>query len=297
MNYIKRKSYSKAIIFLISMVLYADSVPAQNLIINGGFETATVGIPGGTSLPAYPTWLDNWSAVNVDGEFIYDLSYPHSGTGFLSVLQNAGGNPVSTWLGAPWSNGFGYDRAVQIVSVTPSTVYQLQFWARSGAGIRYGGYDEGTVLLQVEQFSPSPDTIGSFTVYTPLAWQQSGYTFTTGSTCTAVAILFSIYDTDAADAWIDDVDLHVGKPTLIHSVSGFNFPSVFPTLFSDELKINSGTEDEVTMVIYDTNAQKIIQKSFTDYTSLNTENISKGIYFYTLRSKNGLIKNGKIVKQ
>jgi hypothetical protein len=297
MNCVKRKKYSKAIIFYVSMLLYADCVQAQNLIINGGFETATVGLPGGTSLPPYPTWLDNWSAVNIDGEFLYDTSLAHTGTGFLSVLQNAGGNPVSPWLGTPFSWNDGYDRAVQIVPVSPFTTYQLQFWVRSGAGLRYGGYDEGTVLAQVEQFSPTPTLVGSCTIYTPPAWQPVFYTFTTGSTCASVAILFSIYDTDNADAWIDDVDLHFAKATSINSVSGSNFSSVHPSLFSDELKINSGTPDEATIVMYDTRSKKVLEKSFTGQTFLNTENISKGIYFYTLQSKNGLMKTGKLVKQ
>lgn len=297
MNIIKRKNYLKEIIICLLPVLNSASLPAQNLIINGGFETATVGIPTGTPLSAYPTWLDNWSAVNVDGEFMYDLSYAHTGTGFLSVLNNQGGNPVAAWLGAPWSTSFGYDRAIQIVPVSPSTAYELQFWVRSGAGLRYGGYDEGDALVQVEQLAPTPDTIVSYSVYTPLAWQQYGFTFITGSTCTSVAILFSIYGTDAGDAWFDDVDLHVGKLTMTNLMSRSVAPSVYPTFFSGELKINSGTSDESTITIYDSNAQKVLQKSFTEGTTLNTESISEGIYFYTLSNKNGLIKNGKLIRQ
>jgi hypothetical protein len=297
MHQIKIKNYSKKIIIYFSFAFYAGSVTAQNLILNGGFETATVGIPTGTPLTPYPTLLDNWSAVNVDGEFMYDLSYAHTGTGFLSVLNNPAGNPVTAWLGAPWAISFGYDRAIQVVPVSQSTLYELQFWLRSGAGIRYSGYDEGTALVQVEQLTPAPDTIVSFSVYTPLAWQQFGFTFITGSTCTSVAILFSIYDTDASDAWFDDVDLHLAKMTTTNPLPRSGAASVYPTFFSAELKINSETGDESTLVIYDSHAQKVFQKLFTGETTLNTETFSKGIYFYSLSSKSGVIKNGKLIRK
>ena len=44
----------------------------QNLILNPGFETAMTGPPIGDPLPPYPNVLDHWTAVNVDGEFIFN---------------------------------------------------------------------------------------------------------------------------------------------------------------------------------------------------------------------------------
>src|ERR1044071_9269282 len=96
-NYILQKIILSTLILI---VIILNSAFSQNLLQNAGFETATVGLPFGTSLPAFPAVLDDWSAVNTDGEFLYDATLPHSGTGFMSVLQNAGANPVTDWLGA-----------------------------------------------------------------------------------------------------------------------------------------------------------------------------------------------------
>jgi hypothetical protein len=40
-----------------------------------------------------------------------------------------------------------------------------------------------------------------------------------------------------------------------------------------------------------------LQQTFTNSISLNTESFSKGVYLYEVRNKNGVIKNGKLVKE
>ena len=271
------------------------NVTAQNLILNGGFETAIVGLPTGTPLPPYPSLLDNWSAVNTDGEFMYDISLAHSGTGFMSMLQNPGGNPAASWLGAPFAGG-GYDRAVQIVNVSPSTSYQLQFWLRSGAGLRYASYDEGTALVQVEEFSPLPATITSFTMYTPLTWTQASVTFVTGSACTSIAVLFSIYDPDASDVWIDEVDLHLSKPTSVNLSSPAETLSVFQNTSSDELNIVSVSSEELYVSLFDVTARIFLRKSFTGDCSIPLKDFPRGVYFYSIINKTGIIRSGRFIK-
>src|SRR6185503_21078158 len=108
-----KSKITSLIYFISSAVILQPAISnSQNLILNGGFETATdVGWPYGNSLTPYPFFTDGWAAVDVDGEFMYSDTLAHTGTGFLSVLQNAGANPVVDWLGI--SSGGGYDRAIQ----------------------------------------------------------------------------------------------------------------------------------------------------------------------------------------
>lgn len=176
----------------------------QNLLLNAGFETATVGMPGGTPIPFYPATLDSWTAANTDGEFIYDLTKAHTGTGFLSVLQNAGANPVTPWTGVHSMSG--YDRAGQVVAVSPATDYQLDFWYKYGDGTRYG-YGAGDLILNIEQTSPSVSPLLSQTIPTTATWQQISISFTTGPTTTEIIVLFSAAGNSNTDIWIDDASL------------------------------------------------------------------------------------------
>lgn len=186
------------------LLLSQASVQAQNLVVNGGFETATVGLPGGTPLPSYPTTLNSWCAVTVDGEYCMDPTRAYAGVGFLSVLQNAGGNPGAPWLGAGVPGG--YDRAAQVLNVAPSTQYTMSVWYRHGDGGRYG-YTVGDMLVQVEQLSPTNAVIVSQQIPMPAAWTYYSINFTTGPAATQIIILYSCIGPGNADLWIDEASV------------------------------------------------------------------------------------------
>jgi hypothetical protein len=276
------------------LLMQAQKAVSQNLILNGDFETATVGLPGGTSLSSYPTFVNNWAAVNVDGEFIYDATLAHTGTGFLSVLQNTGGNPVAPWLGNAGSGG--YDRAIQIINVQPATNYKLQLWLRSGAGLRYPGYDEGTAFIQVEQFAPVSLVMDTFTVYTPANWQQSTFYFTTGSLCTSIALLLSVFDIDAADAWFDDIELTVDESSGLQTNMSANSAVVYPTIFNDQLTIKTSTSGEHTFALFDAMSKIILKQNFINSFTFESKNLAPGIYFYEINNKERNI-TGKVIKK
>lgn len=189
----------------------ARPVGAQELVVNGGFETATVGIPTGTSFPPYPTVLDGWSAVNTDGECIADGELAHSGTGFMSVLNNGDANPGLPWLGAAHVTE-GFDRSAQVVEVAANTEYVLRYWYRGGNGSRFG-YTEGAALVQVEEVAPTFTSLGSRQSNATGTWQRDSITFTTGGLTTQVILLFSAVGTTPTDTWYDDVSLRMKHPT------------------------------------------------------------------------------------
>lgn len=196
----------------IGLFLCTSTGHAQNLILNGGFETATQGVPFGTPVPFYPTTLNNWTATNVDGEFIFDLTRAHSGTGFLSVLQNAGGSPGTYWLGGGSSGG--YDRVGQVVNVTPNTSYTLAFWYRGGDGSRYS-YGQGDLKIHVEQIAPTNVGIANLTTFAGGAWTFFSTTITTGPTATQVIVQFSPQGPTNIDVWVDDVTF--GETAVLES--------------------------------------------------------------------------------
>jgi hypothetical protein len=290
------KSTVTSLVICIGLVLQAAYSSSQNLIQNGGFETATyVGWPSGNSLSAYPTFTNSWAAVDVDGEMMFSDSLAHTGTGFLSVLQNAGANPVVNWLGN--SAGGGFDRAIQLIPVTPSTTYYLSFYMESGNSLRYSGYGSGTTFIQVEQFSPAA-VIDTFMQYTPLTWQQFSYTFITGASCDSIALLFSIVGPAGADAWIDDVELTAQKGSGVNGAETQSEVTIFPTLFTNRLTVQNNPGDESLITIYDAVSKKVVQQNFSGTLSINTQHFASGIYFYEIKKSSGeVLMKGKLVKQ
>ena len=282
-------------LLLIIFIFVANISHSQNLVLNPGFETATVGLPGGTSLSPYPVFVDNWASVTVDGEFMYDLSLAHTGTGFLSVLQNPAGNPQTFWLGS--SGGGGYDRAIQLIPVSPSTTYELSFWSRHGDGLRYSGYAGGDLLVQIEQTLPGNIVIDSFSVFLSSEWQHSVFTFTTGTACTEIALLLSCYAPAAVDAWIDDMDLHPASATGVDNPDQSSGIVIYPNPSTDHFIIKSGTNETLNRIIYDVASRIHVQQSFKGEARISTADFAKGIYLYQIYGQSGFVSQGKLIKE
>jgi hypothetical protein len=71
---------------------------------------------------------------------------------------------------------------------------------------------------------------------------------------------------------------------------------ILPNPFNNFLSITTSDNRLYKITLYDITSRKLLQQSFTNSTSLNTSQLSKAIYIYELRTKNGVIKNGKVVK-
>jgi hypothetical protein len=78
--------------------------------------------------------------------------------------------------------------------------------------------------------------------------------------------------------------------------NGFSYV-MFPNPFSSQININYGSNEQIRIEIYDFLSHNIISQVFTNNTSINTDQLSAGIYFYKLSNEKGLIKSGKIIKE
>jgi gliding motility-associated-like protein len=187
----------------------SNGANVQNLVLNSGFETAINGLPGGDPISAYPNFLNNWTAVNTDGEFIFDSLLASSGFGFLSVLQNANANPSLPWLGSGNTFG-GFDRVAQIINVIPSQNYKLEFKCRSGDGSRYG-YGPGNLIVEIEETLPTNSLITSQVITPTLNWQSFDINFVTGVNTAEIILLFSSQGSSNTDNWIDDINFQLNS--------------------------------------------------------------------------------------
>lgn len=102
-----------------------------------------------------------------------------------------------------------------------------------------------------------------------------------------------------AYALIDDVSL-----TLITGTNSSNeinifetFPTLFPNPVTDKLNVQINNNEQTEIILYDLSSKKLLQQTFTNTITINTEQLAKGMYLYTLRNRNGIIKNGQVIKQ
>ncbi len=75
-----------------------------------------------------------------------------------------------------------------------------------------------------------------------------------------------------------------------------NYTNVFPNPFCNKIEITNEKNESSEIILYDITARKILQQKFISSVSLNTEQLTKGIYLYEVRSGNRLCKKGKLVK-
>lgn len=83
----------------------------------------------------------------------------------------------------------------------------------------------------------------------------------------------------------------VGNTSIENSIS------IFPNPFSNQLTFNLTDNEQTTVSLYDCVGRQVLQHTFTNSTTLNTDQLADGIYFYELHNDNGAVKNGKILKQ
>lgn len=72
---------------------------------------------------------------------------------------------------------------------------------------------------------------------------------------------------------------------------------VFPNPFSNQLIVSHSDNGQATLSLYNFLGQQFLQQALVNSTTINTEQLSNGIYFYELRNNKGVIKTGKVVKQ
>ena len=72
--------------------------------------------------------------------------------------------------------------------------------------------------------------------------------------------------------------------------------TISPNPFTNEITVESSKNETSEIIIYDITSRKTVQKKFSGTAALNTSALPKGIYVYEVRSKNDMLRKGKIIK-
>ncbi len=73
--------------------------------------------------------------------------------------------------------------------------------------------------------------------------------------------------------------------------------SPYPNPFKDMITLQNSSGAFLIFTLYDLAGKQLLQKSFSQSTTLGTDNLSDGIYFFELRNEKEALKKGKILKQ
>lgn len=96
---------------------------------------------------------------------------------------------------------------------------------------------------------------------------------------------------------IDDVSLiQVPCNTGMSGTKPIGMFSIYPNPLNNKLNIDLITNQLSEIILYDISSRKMLQQSFTNSISINTEQLAKGLYLYEIKNKQGIIKQGKVVK-
>ena len=153
----------------------------------------------------------------------------------------------------------------------------------------------GTLDIQWHVFINDMDVNQTPVFYsTDTTWVNYSYIFI--ATNTSLNIGFRVYTTGGSygSGAIDNLSIALLEG-VANAESKINV-LIFPNPFSDNINIHSLNYYPLEIILYDITSRKIMQQEFTNSISLNTEQLEKGIYLYEVRDKNGLCKQGKVVK-
>ena len=311
-------------ICVIILMLTCRICDAQNLVPNGDFEqyslcpdfpanlalalfwfnpSTNVQNVSGTS-DYYNACANDFYPMNVPGSFT-GYQVPHSDSAYAGIL-------LFEHLGVNYREYI----EVQITStLTSNTCYHFEMYISLGDIGKYttddiGIYFSDTVVSNINNYAPLPfipqinNVTGNYPDTTNWLLVQGDYLATGNENYLIIGNFkddFSIdtllYNSQGQNAsYIDIVDgsLILTPCTGIEEQNLNSNIKIYPNPLSDILNIKAWGFSEI--ILYDVAARKLLQQKFTNSTTVNTEQLAKGLYLYEVRNKNGLCKKGKVVK-
>jgi len=110
-------------------------------------------------------------------------------------------------------------------------------------------------------------------------------------------VFISDSNSNNLDGWaIDNIQIQDVQYVGMKDAKNLDL-KVYPNPFSENVTFSIADNEQTTITLYDFLGQQILQQTFTNSTTINTEQLSGGIFFYELRNDKGEVKNGKILKQ
>jgi Secretion system C-terminal sorting domain len=117
-------------------------------------------------------------------------------------------------------------------------------------------------------------------------------TITSGSATAGIPIPMPV-----TTVYSDMASCTPGSPLFVNEHHPLQGVIVYPNPVSDRLMISNNTNESLEIILYDITARELLHQYFTNSATVNTEQLSKGIYLYKIMNNTGGEKTGKIVKE
>ncbi len=307
----------KKLFYFVLLFSITRTCEAQNLVLNGDFELYSSCPTGLSQLDSAlfwyrpadgtPDYYNQCSLANVGIPLNYGTyQYPKSGLGYgggyvFHAFFSGVREYLEGTLSSPLSAGDCYHFEMYM-NLSDFSQYNLS---------TIGAYFSDTLIINVPYYTPLPyipqinNTLGN----TPdtLEWilVSGNFTATGGESFFIIGNFNDDLTTDTSfynptgPNWTTYIlydDVSLTPCTGVDENTHTEIINIFPNPFENEINIKSVEKEPVEMTLYDIAARKLLTQTFEGSTSINTEQLTKGIYFYEVRNDKGVIKFGKIVK-
>lgn len=262
------------------LALSVATNPFGKVFITGYFDSTSI---------AFSPYLLNPSAryntfiVQYDSSGIVDWAKSSSAgkcAGRWVTTDNCGNIMIA---GSMFSTPVAFD-SINLVSspINGDNMFLVQFCPTGeaiwGTTLLFGGDDQMVIAADANHniylggdFEPTPVNIGTDTMTHPLG--EMPFVAKLNYSCVV-----------SCDVGISDI------------ANSSNY-ILFPNPFTNSVSVKVNDNEQSQFILYDILSRKLLQESFTNSTTINTEQLADGIYIYEVLNKKGTIANGKLIKQ
>jgi hypothetical protein len=308
------------------LLLIGGMCSGQNLVPNGDFEqyhgcpdafgqidsakfwfNPTIGSPD-----YYNTCAPYTSDINIPNTE-YGFQQAHSGGAFAGLLlwgfqANGFREYIEVPLDSTLSNNVTYyfEMYVNLANISRYTISDIGVYFSNSIITGFPNFTNLPFIPQINNISGNtPDTLNWILIsgsYTALGGENyltiGNFKDDTFLDTTALYPPPAIPPSeDVTYVYVDDISLIRFLNTKTTNHLNEDNIKVFPNPIVDRLNITIANNELSEITLFDLSSRIHFQETFSNSISINTDILEKGMYIYKVRSKNRIIKTGKIIKQ
>jgi hypothetical protein len=300
------------------ILLATLQLPAQNLVPNGNFEQLNSCPNSVSQLSAAVSWM----APSLGTSDCFNLcaccaatDVPHNIFGYRPAFSGVGYAGIALfWTGA--NDHREYLETPLTASLVAGQCYHFEMYMSASDSCKYitaniGAYFSSSMLYSLTPSSfnlvphianapgNTPDTL-NWTLVSGNYVAAGGETYLTignflDTQSTVITSTDNALPYPGAYVYIDNVSLtpctYVGLENQEAS-----FADIHPNPVKEVLNVRLNHYEAAEIVVYDLAGQVVIRQEFIQSTALDTDVLEKGMYFYSITNKGGVLKQGKLVK-
>lgn len=276
-------------------ILWAKSVGGV------GFEQGSAIVS--TSLNGvYVTGFFNSPSITFDSHTLLNSSTTSGGQNMFLVKYDSSGNVL--WAKTTYDTSYCKPFSIAVdqqdnpyivgnlnISAISFDTITLQLPPNSGDPMFIVRYDSSGIALWAKALASGGDDLNSIAV------DYAGDIYVGGDFAINLFVVGSdtLILTGGESPFVAKLSLSIGEG--FSEIFNKAIVILFPNPFSDNLNVTVNDNEQSQIILYDILSRKLLQQTFTNSTTINTEQLADGIYIYELRTMNGIIKKGKVIKQ